>query len=114
MEEKDPNAATLHKTIDEGRAYLRQIREANDAMPGEDISNKLFRLEEVTSKIFEQVEQHPEKLPDIRKFMSYYLPTTLKLVNTYREFEEQPVQGENIMGRQAGNPRYSRHHQRRL
>ena len=97
MEEKDPNAATLHKTIDEGRAYLRQIREANDAMPGEDISNKLFRLEEVTSKIFEQVEQHPEKLPDIRKFMSYYLPTTLKLVNTYREFEEQPVQGETIM-----------------
>lgn len=97
MEEKDPNAATLHKTIDEGRAYLRQIREANDAMPGEDISNKLFRLEEVTSKIFEQVEQHPEKLPDIRKFMSYYLPTTLKLVNTYREFEEQPVQGETIL-----------------
>ena len=96
MEEKDPNAALLHKTIDEGREYLRQIREANDAMPGEDISNKLFRLEDVTAKIFSHVQQHPQKLPEIRKFMSYYLPTTLKLVNTYREFEEQPVQGENI------------------
>ena len=29
--------------------------------------------------------------------MSYYLPTTLKLVNAYRKFDEQPVQGENIL-----------------
>ncbi len=35
-------------------------------------------------------------MPEISKFMRYYLPTTLKLVNAYREFEKQPVQGENI------------------
>ncbi len=43
------------------------------------------------------MEDNPEKLPDIRKFMNYYLPTTLKLVQTYHEFSEQPVQGENII-----------------
>ena len=75
---------------------MRQIRAANDALPGQTISEKLDRLELVTEKIFAHVEQHPEKLPDIRKFMNYYLPTTLKLVNAYREFETQPVQGENI------------------
>ena len=72
---------------------IRQIREANDAIPGEEISQKLFRLEEITSKIFDHVEKHPEKLPEIRKFLNYYLPITLKLVNAYREFDSQPVAG---------------------
>ena len=39
---------------------------------------------------------NPDKLPDIEKFTEYYLPTTLKLVNTYRDFEKEPIQGDNI------------------
>lgn len=54
------------------------------------------RLEQIAEKIFEQVQEHPEKLPDIRKLMNYYLPTTLKLLDAYEEFDSQPVQGENI------------------
>ena len=42
------------------------------------------------------MQEHPEKLPDIRKLMNYYLPTTLKLLDAYEEFDSQPVQGENI------------------
>lgn len=82
--------------IEEGKAYIRQIKEANDAIPGEEISQKLSRLENVTGKIFDYVELHPEQLSEIKKFMEYYLPTTLKLLNAYKEFEIQPVQGENI------------------
>ena len=89
---------TVHR---DGDRVIRQIREANDAIPGEEISQKLFRLEEITSKIFDHVEKHPEKLPEIRKFLNYYLPITLKLVNAYREFDSQPVQGENIMSAKA-------------
>ena len=29
--------------------------------------------------------------------MNYYLPTTLKLVNTYKELDNLPVQGDNII-----------------
>ncbi len=82
--------------MEEGEKYLKSIREANDALPGVEISNKLYRLEEIAAKIFNYVEQHPNKLPDIRRFMNYYLPTSLKLVKAYREFDEQPVQGENL------------------
>ena len=46
--------------------------------------------------IFAQVEQNPEKLPQIRKFMNYYLPTTLKILNAYDRMGEQGVAGENI------------------
>lgn len=86
----------LDAVVQEGKHCLQQIREANEAIPGEDISRKLSRLESITEKIFDFVAQHPDKLPEIRRFMSYYLPTTLKLVNAYRKFDAQPVQGENI------------------
>ncbi len=83
-------------SIDEGKLYIKQIKEANDAIAGEEISQKLYRLEMVTSKIFQYVELHPEQLSEIQKFMEYYLPTTLKLLNAYKEFDYQSVQGENI------------------
>ena len=95
--ERDPKRAQLYETLKEGNQYLRKIREVNHALPGEEISRKLSRLELVTEKIFLQVEQQPECLPDSRRLMNYYLPTTLKLVTAYQKFEEQPVQGSNII-----------------
>ncbi len=88
--------AELRKAIENGRNCIFKLREANEAIPGEEISRKLDRLEEVIGKIFNYVELHPEQLPEIEKFMDYYLPTTLKLVNAYREFDNQSVQGANI------------------
>lgn len=82
--------------IESGRSYIRQIKEANDAIPGEAISKKLYYMEELLNKIFNYVEQHPNQLPQIQKFISYYLPTTLKLVNAYKDFDQETVQGENI------------------
>jgi 5-bromo-4-chloroindolyl phosphate hydrolysis protein len=95
-EQADPKEAELAAVRKEGNGYLQQIRAANNALPGIEITEKLDRLENVTARIFACVGQHPEKLPDIRRFMRYYMPTTLKLVKSYEEFEKQPVQGENI------------------
>lgn len=86
----------MKKTIAEGKEYIRQIKEANEAIPDVVISEKLSRLEQITSKIFSFVRKHPEQLPELRKFMSYYLPITLKLVNAYKELDAQIVQGDNI------------------
>lgn len=86
----------LSKALTQGRAYIKEIREANDEISGEEISAKLDRLETVAGQVFTIVEEHPEKLSEIHKFMEYYLPTTLKLVKSYHEFDMQPVQGENI------------------
>lgn len=96
QQRQNPQAAELAAAQKEGEDYLRQIRAANDALPGEEISQSLDTLESVTRRIFVCVEQHPEKLGEIRRFMRYYLPTTLKLVKAYEEFESQPVRGENI------------------
>lgn len=83
--------------LEEGRSYIQQIKAANELIIGVNFSKKLDRLEMVCTKIFEQVKKKPEKMHDIRKFMNYYLPTVLKLVNAYYEFDKQPVQGGNII-----------------
>lgn len=61
------------------------------------ICANIQRIEEVTVKIFKIVEDKPEKIPQIRRFMNYYLPTTLKLLHSYETLEKQGVKGENIM-----------------
>ena len=82
--------------LKEGRSYIQHIRECNDASPGEEISAKLYRLEEIMTRIFNQVEKQPQLAADLRKFMNYYLPTTAKLVEAYKELDAQPVEGDNI------------------
>lgn len=86
----------LSKVMETGEEYVRQIKEANRVLGEKEISLKLTRLEMVIRKIFQCVQLNPEKLSEIEKFTEYYLPTTLKLVNTYRDFEKEPIQGDNI------------------
>lgn len=91
----------LVRAIEEGNRYIEAVRRANDAIPGEEISQKLYRLEALIRKIFEVLKQKPEQLPKLRKFMQYYMPTTLKLVQTYQELDAQPASGENIQQSKA-------------
>ena len=56
----------------------------------------IVRLEEVSRKIFDRVKEDPAKLPQIRKFMDYYLPTTLKLLNAYDRAAAAGISGENV------------------
>ncbi len=86
----------VEEMIAKGDYYIRTIREANDAIPGAVISAKLDRLEMIVRKIFESVKKHPEQMDEMDRFMEYYLPTTEKLVNAYREFDALPVKGENV------------------
>lgn len=82
--------------IAEGRRLLDRIRACNDEIPGEAISRSLDRLDEVAAAIFAYVEAHPAKLPEIRRFLNYYLPTTLRLLEAYKSFSGQPVQGKHL------------------
>ena len=75
---------------------ILELRALNASIIDIAISDKIDRIEEVTAKIFRIVEDDPSKLPQIRRFMNYYLPTTLKLLRSYAMLEKQGVKGENI------------------
>ena len=89
--EADPQVAAMQQAQEEGSRYIWRIREINADLPEEDISLQLDKLADICQKIFSYVEAHPEKISDIRKFMSYYLPTTLKLLEAYRELDRKKI-----------------------
>ena len=85
------------KEAEEGYSgILRSIRRANDRIADPILSEKISRLEEITAKIFRAVEEDPQKRSRIDTFLNYYLPTTQKLLDSYAEFEEAGVEGENL------------------
>lgn len=85
----------LQQVIREGEAYIKTIREANDAIPDEVISDKLYRMEEIVRKIFMYVRENPDQVGQLRKFMSYYMPITEKLVKAYQQMDEETILGQN-------------------
>lgn len=94
--EKQPEKQTDMPERDQYQKILDELRRVNDAIPDEEMSDKISRLEAVSAKIFEQAKSDPDKLPQMRKFMDYYLPTSLKLLNTYAELDRQGIEGDNI------------------
>ena len=86
----------LDEMIAQGQLAMQEMRRLDDNIKDDIISGQIRKLEELSGKIFDQVKQTPEKLPQIRKFMNYYLPTTLKLLNTYDRMGAQGVSGGNI------------------
>ena len=86
----------LDKMLAEGKAAIEEMKALDIAIADEAISAQIVRLQILAQRIFDHVESHPEKLGDIRRFMNYYLPTTLKVLRAYDVLEDQEVEGENI------------------
>jgi hypothetical protein len=93
-------SAAAEKSVGSDNQYVAIINELH-MLGGQTIDpvirGKIQRIEELTAKIFKIVEDKPEKAPQIRRFMNYYLPTTLKLLHSYETLEKQGINGENIM-----------------
>lgn len=79
-----------------GAAYLRQMKELNDRIPGEEVSDKISKIEALTARILARIESHPESVDETKQMMKYYLPMMIKLLNAYAEMDEQPKPGQNI------------------
>ena len=89
----DPQIDALMK---ERERALSEMRRLNDSIQDEKISARIDHLEEVTGKIIDQVVAQPKKLPQIRRFLDYYLPTTLKILNAYDRMDATGISGSNI------------------
>ena len=101
--EPEPEPATtgspeLDELIRQRDLALSEMHRLNDSIEDPKISAQIEHMEAVTAKIIAHVVEHPRKLPQIRKFLNYYLPTTLKLLNAYDRMSSQGVEGQNISG----------------
>ena len=80
------------EAISRNDRILRQIRADNDLIADQEVSRKIDRIEDLTKKIFAILEQRPEKEAQLYNFMNYYLPTTLKALESYARLEAQGIE----------------------
>lgn len=99
-EKKEPPKSTGDPEIDalikERDRAVGEMRRLNDSIEDETISAQIDHLEEVTRKIISEVVKQPKKLPQIRRFLNYFLPTTLKILNAYDRMDSAGIAGDNI------------------
>ena len=93
---KTTGSPEIDALVKERDRAVSEMRRLNDAIEDAKLSRQIDHLEAVTRKIIDLVVAEPKKLPQIRKFMSYYLPTTLKILNSYDRMGSAGVDGENI------------------
>jgi 5-bromo-4-chloroindolyl phosphate hydrolysis protein len=56
------------------------------------------QLMQISDKIVQNAIDNPGNVPQIKKFLNYYLPTTIKLLNAYDRMSDQGIEGVNISG----------------
>jgi len=95
-EENPVSEAEVSADNDDFSRILKEIRRLNDDIKDVAVSYRIEQIEEHTKNIFEYVTEHPDSMQQIRTFMNYYLPTTLKLLESYRRIERVGVAGENM------------------
>ena len=87
--------------VDKGQEMMAQIRRENDLIPDAELSSQMDQLEDVANRIFRTVAEKPDKAPQIRRFMDYYMPTTLKMLEGYRKMDERQVKGQEAQATRA-------------
>ena len=98
-EEKKASATgdpEVDKMLEDGRLAIEEMKRLDISIEDAAISADIVRLGQVSNRIFEEVKADPKKGKQIRKFMDYYLPTTLKLLNAYDRAVSTGISGENV------------------
>lgn len=86
----------VRAVLKRGDDFMAEIRSQNAAIPGEEVTRKIDQIELVLNSIFSRAKEHPEVVDELDRLMDYYLPTTVKLLDAYRDLDAQPIQGGNI------------------
>ena len=93
--QEDPEVVALRQERDRAISEMRRL---NDNIKDPVISQQIDHIEATTGKIFAYVMERPEKKNQIRRFLNYYLPTTMKLLDAYDRMGEAGVSGKNVDG----------------
>lgn len=88
----------IDQMLDDEEKAIAELKRLDDAIPDEKLSAQIVHLEDVTTKIVNFIVAHPDKKGQVRKFFTYYLPTTIKFLNAYDRMDDTGISGINIDG----------------
>ncbi|MBQ7143602.1 MAG: 5-bromo-4-chloroindolyl phosphate hydrolysis family protein [Oscillospiraceae bacterium] len=86
----------VQAVVDEGARAHSELQRLYAVIPDLTVKHKILEIIDVSDKIVEDAIHDPSDVPQIKKFLDYYLPTTIKLLNAYDRMGSQGIEGENI------------------
>lgn len=101
LTEEEKMQQELQSIMTEGQDYIQKLHHLNDLIEDAVVSEKLYRMEDLLKEIFRRLKEAPEQMPKMRKLMNYYLPTTIKLLQAYSEFDDVSVPNQDIASAKA-------------
>lgn len=82
--------------VEEGNRALSEMGRLYMSIREPEVRQKINEIMRITDKIVQDAIEDPDDIPQIKKFMNYYLPTTIKLLNAYDRMSTQGIEGENL------------------
>ena len=95
-EPKKSYGPEIDPILEEGARALREMARIYSSVQDKEVRGKINELMRITDKITQDAVADPSDIPQIKKFMNYYLPTTIKLLNAYDRMSSQGIEGENL------------------
>lgn len=98
-EEKAPEMSygpEVDAILKEGNRALSEMGRLYMSIKDPEVRQKINEIMRITDKIAQDAIEDPSDIPQIKKFMNYYLPTTIKLLNAYDRMSAQGIEGENL------------------
>lgn len=95
-EQKKSYGPEVDPILEEGARALGEMARIYSSVKDKDVRQKINELMRITDKITQDAIADPADIPQIKKFMNYYLPTTIKLLNAYDRMSAQGIEGENL------------------
>lgn len=82
--------------IEKASALNEEIKKNADQIQNQDFVSKANSINQTVDNLINLVDKYPEKSYGLNKFMDYFLPTTVKLVESYKEFEQMNLKDEKF------------------
>ena len=82
--------------IDDGKRAIKEMGRLYTSIKNNDVRRRINELMRISDKIVQDAIDDPSDVPQIRKFLDYYLPTTIKLLNAYDRMSDQGIEGTNL------------------
>lgn len=96
IKEEQYASEAIRITVEEGVRLIDELEEVNRKIEHPVISNQIDTIVSIAKDILNTIKEKPGSVGSMRKFMNYYLPTTLKLLSQYSNLEKQNYQVENV------------------
>jgi len=87
----------VDQILAQGREYIRQLDKIKEYNRDEEVIQRMSRLQDISRQIFDYISKNPNQVRKINTFMDYYYPTAIKFLESYAEYDNKDIKGENIL-----------------